>query len=127
MEELLSRDKAKTTLNRISELGLIEMTRKRTRESLGRTDPRALLLLRRHRASCSRSRRSRTRSSGRSGASASNLPGYVIIVNAHPAMIDLLKNDERVAVQEAERLFQRRIDLMPRKEYHLEQFDLQGK
>jgi ribonuclease G len=30
-------DKAKTTLNRISELGLIEMTRKRTRESLGRT------------------------------------------------------------------------------------------
>ena len=30
------RDKAKTTLNRISELGLIEMTRKRTRESLGR-------------------------------------------------------------------------------------------
>jgi ribonuclease G len=30
------KDKAKTTLNRISELGLIEMTRKRTRESLGR-------------------------------------------------------------------------------------------
>ncbi len=36
LEELLQRDKAKTTLNRISELGLIEMTRKRTRESLGR-------------------------------------------------------------------------------------------
>ena len=31
-----SKDKAKTTLNRISDLGLIEMTRKRTRESLGR-------------------------------------------------------------------------------------------
>ncbi len=36
LEELLQKDKAKTTLNRISELGLIEMTRKRTRESLGR-------------------------------------------------------------------------------------------
>ena len=36
LEELLEKDKAKTTLNRISELGLIEMTRKRTRESLGR-------------------------------------------------------------------------------------------
>ena len=36
LEELLAKDKAKTTLNRISDLGLIEMTRKRTRESLGR-------------------------------------------------------------------------------------------
>jgi len=34
LEAALSKDKAKTTLNRISELGLIEMTRKRTRESL---------------------------------------------------------------------------------------------
>jgi len=36
LEDVLQKDKAKTTLNRISELGLIEMTRKRTRESLGR-------------------------------------------------------------------------------------------
>jgi ribonuclease G len=48
-------------------------------------------------------------------------------VNAHPAVIDFLKNDERTAVQEAEKLFTRRIDLVPRKEYHLEQFDLQGR
>jgi ribonuclease G len=126
MEELLSRDKAKTTLNRISDLGLIEMTRKRTRESLGRTvlepcfycdgtgqlqskQTIAYEILR-------QIRRER-----------SNLPGYVIIVNAHPAVVDLLKSDERVAVQEAERIFQRRLELIPRKEYHLEQFDLQGR
>ena len=36
LEQKLAKDKAKTTLNRISDLGLIEMTRKRTRESLGR-------------------------------------------------------------------------------------------
>ncbi|UQA62326.1 Rne/Rng family ribonuclease [Polyangium aurulentum] len=126
LEELLSKDKAKTTFNRISELGLIEMTRKRTRESLGRImlEPcfycdgtgqlqskqsvayEILRQIRRERA---------------------NLPGYVVIVNAHPAVIDLLKNDERVAVTEAERLFTRRIELVPRKEYHLEQFDLQGR
>jgi len=56
-----------------------------------------------------------------------NLPGYVIVVNAHPAVVDLLKSDERIAVTEAERLFRRRIELVPRKEYHLEQFDLQGR
>ena len=33
----LKKDKAKTTTVRISDLGLVEMTRKRTRESLGRT------------------------------------------------------------------------------------------
>ncbi|WP_437481299.1 Rne/Rng family ribonuclease [Sorangium sp. So ce1014] len=126
LEDLLSKDKAKTTLNRISDLGLIEMTRKRTRESLGRTilepcfycdgtgqlqskQTVAYEILR-------QIRRERM-----------NLPGYSVVVNAHPAVIDLLKNDERIAVQEAERLFQRRIDLVPRKEYHLEQFDLQGK
>ena len=126
MEDLLAKDKAKTTLNRISDLGLIEMTRKRTRESLGRTvlepcfycdgtgqlqskQTIAYEILR-------QIRRERM-----------NLPGYIIIVNAHPAVIDLLKSDERVAVTEAERLFQRRLELVPRKEYHLEQFDLQGR
>lgn len=126
LEELLGRDKAKTTLNRISDLGLIEMTRKRTRESLGRIilepcfycdgtgqlqskQTIAYEILR-------QIRRERM-----------NLPGYSVVVNAHPAVIDLLKNDERIAVQEAERQFQRRIDLVPRKEYHLEQFDLQGR
>jgi ribonuclease G len=56
-----------------------------------------------------------------------NLPGYSVVVNAHPAVIDFLKNDERAAVQEAEKMFTRRIELVPRKEYHLEQFDLQGR
>src|SRR5206468_4477224 len=37
LEQALLADKAKTSIHRISELGLVEMTRKRTRESLGRT------------------------------------------------------------------------------------------
>ena len=40
---------------------------------------------------------------------------------------DTRADDERTAVQEAEKLFMRRIELVPRKEYHLEQFDLQGR
>ena len=126
LEELLQKDKAKTTLNRISDLGLIEMTRKRTRESLGRLlhEPcfycdgtgqlqsketiayEILRQIRRDRAT---------------------LPGYSVVVNAHPAIFDLMKSEEREAVQEAERRFMRRIELVPRKEYHLEQFDLQGR
>ncbi|MBJ81098.1 MAG: Rne/Rng family ribonuclease [Myxococcales bacterium] len=37
LQEALSRDKAKTTIVRLSDLGLVEMTRKRVRESLGAT------------------------------------------------------------------------------------------
>jgi ribonuclease G len=126
LEELLQKDKAKTTLNRISDLGLIEMTRKRTRESLGRLlhEPcfycdgtgqlqskqtvvyEILRQIRRDRAF---------------------LPGYSVVVNAHPAVIDLMRAEEREAVLEAERKFMRRIELVARKEYHLEQFDLVGK
>jgi ribonuclease G len=126
LEELLQKDKAKTTLNRISELGLIEMTRKRTRESLGRLlhEPcfycdgtgqlqsketiayEILREIRRKRA---------------------DLPGYVVIVNVHPAVADLLTGPEKAAVAEAENKYMRKITVVPRKDYHLEQFDLNGK
>ncbi len=126
LEEHLGRDKAKTTFNRISELGLIEMTRKRTRESLGRIMLEPCFycdgtgqLQSKQSVAYEIIRQIRREMGG--------LPGYSIVVNAHPAVVDLLKNEERIAVQEAERLFTRRIELVPRKEYHLEQFDLQGR
>jgi ribonuclease G len=126
LEEILQRDKAKTTLNRISELGLIEMTRKRTRESLGRLlhepcfycdgtghlqskETIAFEILR-------EIRRKRT-----------DLPGYSIIVNCHPAVADLLTGSEKSALQDAESRYMRRIQVTSRTEYHLEQFDLSGK
>jgi ribonuclease G len=126
LEELLQRDKAKTTLNRISELGLIEMTRKRTRESLGRLlhepcfycdgtghlqskETVAFEILR-------EIRRKRH-----------DLPGYTIVVNCHPAVGDLLTGSEKAALQDAEAKYMRRIQVNARTEYHLEQFDLSGR
>jgi ribonuclease G len=126
LEELLQRDKAKTTLNRISDLGLIEMTRKRTRESLGRLlhepcfycdgtghlqskETIAYEILR-------EIRRKRN-----------DLPGYTVLVNCHPAVADLLTGSEKKVTQEAEARYMRRITVNARTEYHLEQFDLTGR
>ena len=126
LEEHLGRDKAKTTFNRISELGLIEMTRKRTRESLGRIMLEPCFY-------CDGTGQLQSKQSvayeiiRQIRRERATMPGYSIVVNAHPAVVDLLKNEERIAVQEAERLFTRRIELVPRKEYHLEQFDLLGR
>ena len=126
LEELLQRDKAKTTLNRISELGLIEMTRKRTRESLGRLLHEPCFycdgtghLQSKETVAFEILREIRRRRH--------DLPGYTVAVNCHPAVADLLTGAERAALQDAESRYMRRIQVNSRTEYHLEQFDLVGK
>jgi ribonuclease G len=119
----LKKDKAKTTAVRISELGLVEMTRKRTRESLGRTlyepcffcDGTGQLMSKT--TVCHEIFRQMRREKD-------SLPGYKITVSAHPAVCDALEREEKDALEEASKRFQRRIELQPRTEYHLEQFDL---
>jgi len=126
LDELLQRDKAKTTLNRISELGLIEMTRKRTRESLGRLLHEPCFycdgtghLQSKETVAYEILREIRRRRQ--------DLPGYTILVNCHPAVADLLTGGARNSLQEAESRYMRRIQVNSRTEYHLEQFDLSGK
>jgi ribonuclease G len=125
LEHALMHDKAKTSINRISELGLVEMTRKRTRESLGRTlhepcfycDGTGQLQSRQTIAFeiLRQIRRERQ-----------TLPGYKVIVNAHPSVVDYLHAEARDTLKEAERRYQRQIMLVPHREYHLEQYDLGG-
>jgi ribonuclease G len=126
LEQHLAKDKAKTTINRISDLGLIEMTRKRTRESLTR-------MLHEPCFYCDGTGQIQSRVTvayeilRQVRRERHLLKGYSIVVNAHPAVIDLLQNEEKAAVQETERRYLRRLELVPRREYHLEQFDLLGK
>jgi ribonuclease G len=126
LEQLLEKDKAKTTLNRISELGLIEMTRKRTRESLGR-------LLHEPCFYCDGTGQVQSKETiayeilREIRRKRGDIPGYTVVVNAHPAVADLLTGAEKGAVAEAENRYMRKIAVVPRKDYHLEQFDLSGK
>lgn len=121
----LKDDKSRTTALRISDLGLVEMTRKRTRQSLGRTlyEPCFFCdgtgLLQSKETVCHEIFRQMRREQH-------SLPGYKIIITAHPAVCDMLEREERGSVDEAARRFQRRIELKPRSDYHLEQFDLTG-
>ena len=126
LEELLQKDKAKTTLNRISDLGLIEMTRKRTRESLGR-------ILHEPCFYCDGTGNLQSKETvayeilREIGRRRKDLPGYTVVCNAHPAVADVLTTVDRGALQEAENRYMRKIHVVPRQEYHLEQFDLVGK
>jgi len=126
LETLLAKDKAKTTINRISELGLLEMTRKRTRESLNRTMHETCFY-------CDGTGQIQSRTTiayeilRQIRREKSTLSGYSVLVNAHPAVVDLMQGEEKAAVIEAEKRYMRRIEFNPRREYHIEQFDLQGK
>ncbi len=126
LEIKLEKDKAKTTLNRISDLGLIEMTRKRTRESLGRTMHEPCFY-------CDGTGQIQSRATiayeilRQMRRELQSLAGYSVVVNAHPSIVDFLEVEEKEAVADAERRFMRRIELVAHREYHIEQFDLKGK
>jgi ribonuclease G len=123
--ELLKKDKAKTTAVRISEFGLVEMTRKRTRESLGRTLYEPCFYcdgtgqLQSKTTVCHEIIRQMRREKD-------YLPGYKIVISAHPAVCDMLQREEKATLDEAASRIHRRIVFQPRKDYHLEQFDLRS-
>jgi ribonuclease G len=125
LQKTLKQDKSKTTVVRISELGLVEMTRKRTRESLGRMlyddcfycDGTGQLMSKT--TICHEILRQIRREK-------ESLPGFKVVVNAHPAVCDMLQREERQALARASARYARQIVLQPRKDYHLEQFDLSG-
>ncbi len=123
--KVLKKDKAKTTAIRISDLGLVEMTRKRTRESLERTlydrcfycDGTGRLMSKT--TVCHEILRQIRREKD-------SLPGFKVVVNAHPAICDMFQREEKRALQRASARYARQIVLQARKDYHLEQFDLSG-
>ncbi len=121
--EALKRDRATTTTVRISELGLVEMTRKRTRESLIRLlyepcfycDGTGFLQSRV--TTCHEIIR-------QIGREKDYIPGYTIVINAHPAICDMLQREQKTALEKASNLYSRQIVLRSHNDYHIEQFNL---
>ena len=123
LQEILSHDKAKTNIYQLSELGLIEMTRKRTRESLGRTlcdschycDGRGYIksavtvcyeIFREIRRVAPSSKEKK------------------VMVSANPVVTDLLFDEERMTVDELEVEFKKKIIIKADASLHQEQYDI---
>ncbi len=124
LEDALSRDKARSSILRISELGLVEMTRKRTRENLERLlsspcpycDGRGRIksvttvgqeLLRKIQRAAARS--------GKQGR---------ITVRANRDVIGYLFNDEDETIRALQVRLGRDITLKVAEKYHQEQYDI---
>lgn len=120
--EAMKKDRAKNTISHISELGLIQMTRKRVRESLGRTlcescpycegkgfvkSPKTL---------CYEIFRKVTRSAKHGGDR--------IIVTAHPSVADLLTDEERAGIEEIENRYHVKITIRENRNLHQENYEI---
>jgi ribonuclease G len=123
LEEALRKDRARPTIQKISELGLIEMTRKRTRDTMVRALCEA----------CSHCE-------GKGFVKSRQTVAYEvlrdverdgidrdvtkILVQAHSEVIDLLAIDERETLDQLERRFRKPIYLQAMGDFHMEQFEV---
>lgn len=122
-KEIMSKDRAKCTILEVSELGLIQMTRKRVRESLGRIlcdscpycEGRGFV--KSPTTVCYEIFRE-LRKIGRTKR------GKSIVLTAHPSVINMIYEDEREGFEAIERGYNLRVMLRADKNFHQEYYDV---
>ena len=121
----LQDDRARCNVVKMSELGLVEMTRQRTRESLGRQLTETCWYCEGRGAL--KSKRTMVYDILRSlMRQAPRLLEPAIVVQAHPEVADLLLGEERETLASVEKLCGRKIVVRPRGSFHQEQYDIFG-
>lgn len=124
LEQALKADRSRTHIMGMSELGLVQMTRKRTRESLAHIlcEPCSYCegkgLIKSANTVCYEIFR------GIDRLAAQPFPGRKLIVTAHPKVAELLFNEEADSIEHLEKTLGKRIVIQVDSSVHQEQFDL---
>ncbi len=126
LQDALGRDKAKTNVLKISELGLVEMTRKRVRESVTRmmNEPCSYCDGKGHIKSKITVAYEIFREIRREAVHFSE---PVLVVNCHPEVARMLQGPERDELRYLMDRFNKTIQVKPQQGYHQEQFDIYGR
>ena len=121
--DAMASDKARTRISRISDLGLIEISRERVREDLLRalSEPCHYCDGRGYTKSPMTVAYEIFRDIRRLGSSSEQ---QRIIVGAHPSVARLLQEEEQQGLEDLERRYAAKIIVMPDNKLHLEQYDL---
>jgi Rne/Rng family ribonuclease len=125
LEDALSKDRARPTILKISELGLVEMTRKRTRDTIVRSLCE----------SC-------THCEGKGFIKSKQTVAYEVLreiermgidrdiqkvlIQAHADVIDILAIEERETLDQMEKRYRKSIYLQAITDFHSEQFEVTG-
>ena len=125
LELALGKDRARCNLVRMSELGLVELSRQRRQESLGRQlhetcwycDGQGTL----------KSKRTMAYEIFRQiGRYAPRLSEPFVVIHAHPEVVDEIQKRERAVLRLMAETTGKKIVVRPRGSFHQEQFDLFG-
>ena len=125
LRQALKKDKAKTNILKISELGLVEMTRKRTRDSLGGVlcEPCTYCEGKGFIKSKTTILNEVIREIKRE---ITEIQGSTIYVFVNPDISDLLFEEERTEIDTLERRYNKSIIIKARDDFHQEQFEVDG-
>ena len=123
LEEAMKADKSKTNILKISELGLVEMTRKRVRESIGRMmcEPCPYCEGRGYVKSKTTVCHEIFRELRREML---DTRGTKVMLTVHPQVADLLYDEERRGLEELEKKFKKRVTVRAKPGFHQEQFEI---
>ena len=126
LQDVLRKDRAKAHITKISEMGLVEMSRKRTRESLGR-------LLTASCESCNGKGYTKSASTvcyeilREIRREAPHMTGDSILIQAAPPVAELMNGPEVAAIDHMVKRIQRGIEVQSRKDFHIEKFEIRAK
>jgi ribonuclease G len=126
LQDVLRKDRAKAHITKISEMGLVEMSRKRTRESLGR-------LLTAPCESCNGKGYTKSASTvcyeilREIRREAPHMTGDSVLVQASPPVAELMNGPETAAIDNMVKRIQRGIEVQSRKDFHIEKFEIRSK
>ena len=125
LEDELKRDKARCNVVKISELGLVEMTRQRKRESLGNFLSEPCFYC--EGKGSLKSKRTTVYEIFRELERQANRLQYdVLVVHAHPVVVDMIYGEETDSLAQLEDKLEKQIVVKPRGSFHQEQYDIFG-
>ncbi len=123
MQEAVKKDKSKINILKLSEFGLVQMTRKRNRENLSRTMCEPCLycsgdgMIKSRRTICYEIFRKISRDAKRRN-------GDKVMLRVHPNIADMLLKEEAYTTEQLEKEINKRITIIPNHEIHLKKYDI---
>src|SRR3989338_4873652 len=123
LENAIKNDSQRTNILKISELGLVQMSRKRMRESLSQSLCQQCIycdgkgLIKSSTTICYEIFREIARV-------AISEPGKKIMVSVHPDVADMLYDEESAGIEELEKICQKKVIIKTDFDNHIEQYDI---
>jgi len=123
LTEEVKKDKSKINILALSEFGLVQMTRMRSRENISRMLQEPCFYcdgegyLKSRRTTCFEIFR-------RIGREAGEIKGNKVIIKVHPLVADIMLREEGPSVEELERETKKRLTILPSNGMHIEKYEI---